>query len=678
MLGGAVGSGKVGLDGAPFSLTHEAAIPVPAEAEIAPEHGTFERVRRRTLKGTEEAKRAWDEQIALGDHPVFASSEKVAQLNAHADIAGTFAGTGCGDIVHRFHEGLHTSGTVIRSVDVDHEAFAALEYGAAPTPVCLDRTRAIVEREWQKLEDLGNAQVEHGYRSGPGQPLVKDRRLFVLGRTASASGVWLGLKYRPELGADPRTIYVHARFGASDVRLQKEAIEALGVNLLNAAFFRRTTPMASFLSSLTEGLPEGLLEVDFAGAPGAAPFAPSGVPPPEPFVSIEHPPIGRNRRALEKVRRLVDADVGLGSVTEIGAGQLVADLLERIAGSGSTVVSKGSSYGMEMSAHRYGAARAVSFERLSAMLDRDYGELESRVTTLGLQGKKLFAFANTVATKAGGHGAGWLGIEFQAERGGPRNRIMLHVRMLQDSVPDQEAALAALGVNLMTAALKSLDREPRAFSRALFDGVDHGAIAVDFVDCSGTDLTDWQPREIQIELLRSKKCDALVFMANGKTAPASEHFYKRTTLFALDRDLGATAQQNVTVRLDLSAFERNDRVDTGALLRRIGELNARGFDVLLTRRPVLHDLVSLLSNSGIERGEIAVSRGELRRLFDPRTYAKRAGGMAGLLESLGLEQPPKLVLRISPDPITLPSREGQRLYDLLESRGVIVEDRSGP
>lgn len=57
--------------------------------------------------------------------------EKVAQIFAQNDIAGTMAGTGAGDIVDRFHEGLNTSRSLIRSYDLDQELLARAEYGDA-------------------------------------------------------------------------------------------------------------------------------------------------------------------------------------------------------------------------------------------------------------------------------------------------------------------------------------------------------------------------------------------------------------------------------------------------------------------------------------------------------------------------------------------------------------------
>src|SRR5215470_7433603 len=85
---------------------------------------------------------------------------------------------------------------------------------------------------------------------------------------------------------------------------------------------------------------------------------------------------GPHRKALE-----LNLDPSnYGTFAEIGAGQEVADWFLRVGGASGTVAYTICAYDKAFSDERYGpGTRYVSRERLLAMLEREYGSLESQL-----------------------------------------------------------------------------------------------------------------------------------------------------------------------------------------------------------------------------------------------------------------------------------------------------------
>jgi hypothetical protein len=614
----------------------------------------------------EVAATAWEEQMVLGDRPVADWQRKVAQLHAHPEISGTVAGVGVGDVVDRLHEGLQTANTLIRSFDLEDERFAQAEFGAAPSCICRERVEQIADRELDRLFELGKAQVEQDLRKAPHHPLVKDRALFALGRAAaiSESGgeVWLALAYLPKPGAKREQILVHANLLGGDFSKKKAAIETLGINLLHGAYFHSPKELQE---ALIEGLPKDIAAVDFVQSKevkhGDAPSIQSWKETEPP-----HAEVGRDRRALHKAQQLNDRGQCSGVIAEIGASQLVAELFRRAKGSNQTLLERKSNYGMEMSALAYGkTARAVSKERLLSMLDCEFAQFSERAQKTAAVGRKLFAYANTVATSSGGKGAGWLGIDFQSEPGGPKQRIVLHARLTSKEVPDQELALKTLGINLIHAAELHLDPTSNGmqpFLLALTEGLPPGSISIDHIE---TDLKQWSDDALRLTLLETGQTDALLFTASGERMPTLDHFYKRTYVVKPDRD----PKDANLVHLDLLAFQKHGTLDSERLLARIAELNAEGRDIILTRHSEMRDLIQILADSANTQQTVVLTRAQMRRLLEPKHWIKVEGGMEGVLGKLTGET---LKLEILPgnDPIAPSSAAGKRMLEQLRSRGV--------
>src|ERR1700753_63959 len=82
-----------------------------------------------------------------------------------------------------------------------------------------------------------------------------------------------------------------------------------------------------------------------------------------------------------------------GTFAEIGAGQEVARWFLSVGAASGTVAEAISAYDKTVSDGRYGAGtRYVSKERLVAMLDFEYKELESRLSNQRGSQSRFFAF----------------------------------------------------------------------------------------------------------------------------------------------------------------------------------------------------------------------------------------------------------------------------------------------
>ena len=89
-----------------------------------------------------------------------------------------------------------------------------------------------------------------------------------------------------------------------------------------------------------------------------------------------------------------------GSFAEIGAGEEVARWFLVVGGASGTVAKAISAYDKEVSDNLYGSgSRYVSKQRLEAMLDKEWAELETQLgKTRGTQ-TRFFCFADTVAAR---------------------------------------------------------------------------------------------------------------------------------------------------------------------------------------------------------------------------------------------------------------------------------------
>ena len=106
-------------------------------------------------------------------------------------------------------------------------------------------------------------------------------------------------------------------------------------------------------------------------------------------------PIAQKALAINLDERLY------GTFAEIGAGQEVARWFFSVGGAAGTVAKTMSAYDMTFSDEIYGhASRYVSLERLTEMLDHEYGLLGERLSQSRGGRSCFFTFANTAAASS--------------------------------------------------------------------------------------------------------------------------------------------------------------------------------------------------------------------------------------------------------------------------------------
>jgi hypothetical protein len=632
-------------------------------------------------------------------------------------IAGTISGTGPGNIVDRVHESLDTSRLLVRSFDANNEAIASEEYRSSAPPLSAQRIGEIVDRELERLDSLGAAAADpaSGLRTPKGQDQVADRRLFALGRAAQLvpndGALWLGIKFRTAPGREPSTIHLHAKLRGDDYRLQETAIEMLGINLLHGAYYDRDR----LIEALGHNLPSGVVDLDWLECKGPAfddarrPAIGSEPPPPDPVVKapFPHPPMGSDHKALRKAQRIANAGDSIGVAAEIGAGQLVSEVFWRTPGGDETLVERVSNYGMEMSGFIYGARdRAVSKGRAESMLDHEYASLEARAKRTGVDAhKRLFAFATTVATRPDGPGAGWIGVTFQPAPGRAPEQVLLHVRLLSETVPEQEQALKMMGMNLILAARAATGNGQRAFIDALTDEIDPSTVQIDHIETKGGRISDWSSADLNLELLESGSSPAVLYAAGGKVEPIFERYYGRALLVRpehlpgeardapvtsedaaakLAREPGVAevvgkdpAKQGTAIVLYRSDFPRG-RADLEA---RASALSNRGFDVLVMRHHDDYALARLLAETSNKKQALLLTPGAAHRLFDRRRFAKVEGHLEGAFAHFPAFDGNVSFYVLGRDVASsLGDGAAKRAYQALEKRGVLVElseSRSG-
>lgn len=349
-----------------------------------------------------------------------------------------------------------------------------------------------------------------------------------------------------------------------------------------------------------------------------------------------------------------------GTFAEIGAGQETAAWFFRVGGASGTIAKTISAYDMTMSDAIYGASpRYVSRERLTAMLDHEYGLLTERLTKGRGRTTTFFAFCNTVRARAysdkgGTECHGWMGIRLQTKPMGAPNDILLHVRLLDDTNLEQQRTLGALGVNLIHAALYHRSNL-KMFIESLTDDVRHGSMEVDMLKFSGPDFAHVDNREIALQLVESDLTDAAFFTSDGEVMQASEKLYRKpilvlrgsfnpATLVHLDmlssaasefkKHLGDPAKPWV----ELMEFSINNLFSPvgsfthADFLQRATALQKLGKNVLVSKFGAFHRLGSYLSRLTQEPVGLVLSLDVLEKLFEDRWYDDLPGG---ILENFG-------------------------------------------
>lgn len=225
-----------------------------------------------------------------------------------------------------------------------------------------------------------------------------------------------------------------------------------------------------------------------------------------------------------------------GNFAEIGAGQEVARHFFKAGGAAGTMAKSISAYDMTMSDIIYGkspSGRYVSRERLERMLDREFQQIQKRLSDTRSDKTRFFAFADTVAAKSyNGKGEchGWLGLSFQHLAKAESSKVILHVRMHDRSNLQQQNAIGDIGVNLIHACFNRTE-SPKRFMSSLLENLNKERIEVDMIHVEGPAFgEDYDSRVLCLELVARGFCQAALYDCNGTVQLAKDYLYKKNIL----------------------------------------------------------------------------------------------------------------------------------------------------
>lgn len=348
-----------------------------------------------------------------------------------------------------------------------------------------------------------------------------------------------------------------------------------------------------------------------------------------------------------------------GTFVEIGAGQEVARRFFSAGAAAGTIAKTMSAYDMTVSDEIYGKASAyVSRERLEQMLDREFELLQERLSAHKPKTTEFFVYAATVTArsfKQKNECHGWVGVKLQLYPGAPPSEILLHVRMLDDDNASQADALGILGVNLIYGACYYKNK-PKKIVETLLENLDSDRLEIDLIHFSGPYFEDLDNRLLNLHLVRSWCCRAVMFDTNGQSIVPSSALRKRDvivmrgsfkppTYLHLDmsraakemRESSAPASERgilLVAELTMSDLGADGNVDDSGFLARVDLLSQLGFNVLISDYLRFFRLRSWIRNFTHNRITIALSVHDLDKIFDAKYYEGLEGGILVALGQL--------------------------------------------
>lgn len=366
-----------------------------------------------------------------------------------------------------------------------------------------------------------------------------------------------------------------------------------------------------------------------------------------------------------------------GSFAEIGAGQDVAAHFFKAGAAAGTIAKTMSAYDMTFSDAIYGvqqSKRYVSEQRLTSMLDHEYGLLLERLALQRGDTTTFFAFAGTFSALnylKTNEGHGWMGVRFQQEPNGVLHNVILHVKLLDNDNVLQQQAVGILGVNLLYACFYYNDTPP-VFLQSLIDNLTKDRIQIDMIRFDGPGFSKVDNRLMSLHLVKYGFSDAAVFGPDGKNLQPSEVLYKKhivvmrgrfrplinVHLDMLNRGVEQFMQEPdvdslrvvVVTELTLQSLKErnadpNAEIDEKDFLDRVDILCSLGQTVLISNFHEYYKLVAYLSK--ITKLKIGVVLGypNLGYIFSEQHYANLPGG---ILESFATLFSRKVKLLIYP------------------------------
>lgn len=378
-----------------------------------------------------------------------------------------------------------------------------------------------------------------------------------------------------------------------------------------------------------------------------------------------HPEAPHRLTDTQQKAQEINLDSGTyGTFAEIGAGQEVARWFFRATGASGTIAKSISAYDMAVSDAIYGPTeRYVSQQRLSHMLDHEFGLMQERLASKRGGNMRFFSYANTVAArsfKRKEDGQGWMGIRFQTEPMLPPSDIILHLRLTDPTNLQQQEVAGIVGVNLIHAALYH-HQQPEEILASLMDGLSPERVEIGMIRFSGHAFKHVDNRVMSLALVELGLTQAALFDANGEVIHAADVLYRkpilvergsfrpvtRTTLhmlqsalkqFSAEPRLKELGHPVVLFEMTLKNLTDSGGIDHKDFLERVDILGAVGaglgedYHIMVSNYSEFHRLAGYLFRYTKSPIGVAMGMPTLRELFEEKYYADLDGG---ILESFG-------------------------------------------
>jgi len=351
-----------------------------------------------------------------------------------------------------------------------------------------------------------------------------------------------------------------------------------------------------------------------------------------------------------------------GTIAEIGAGQEVARYFFLAGGAAGTIAKTISAYDMRFSDALYGgetSGRYVSKSRLIKMLDTEYSLVVKRVGDQRPKNSIYFAFADTVTARSYSRPSaechGWMGICLQLYPGAPISKIILHVRMLDDTNPKQQEAIGILGVNLIFGAFHYF-RTPEKLIDSLKDNLGRGRIEVDMIHFEGPYFEELDNRLMALRLVEADLTPAVIFSPEKTVLQPSEVFYKKNILvlrshfcpvtnvtvdmiksgkdiFLKNPDI-STEKAIILPELSLAQLGKNGHLDKQDILHRTETAGLQGHPVLVSNYLRYFRIREYLNQYTKGKVDFILGVPNLELIFDVAYYEGLEGGIMGAFSKL--------------------------------------------
>ncbi len=401
-----------------------------------------------------------------------------------------------------------------------------------------------------------------------------------------------------------------------------------------------------------------------------------------------------------------------GTFAEIGAGQEVVRWFFTAGGAAGTISKSISAYDMQVSDAIYGNCdRYVCRQRLQSMLDYEYELNLNRLQhTRGLR-TAFFTFADTVSARnfrGTNECHGWMGVKFQSHPRDEASQIIIHVRMLDDSNPQQQEALGIVGVNLLYAAF-FLYHRPESLVESLLDGLSTERIEIDMIECSGIEFRHVDNRLMSLQLVQLGLSNAAMFEPDGTVIQPSEALYKKPILVErgsfrpvthVNLDMIRCAREKFKaepsngdedavsiMEITMKNLMATGDIDYHDFLARADVLASCGKTVMISNYFEYYRLAAYLARFTKKPIGITMGAHSLLEIFDEKYYTDLAGG---ILEALGRLFKNRLRLYIYPlkdretghlstvENLAVPPQHSKLFNYLVEKQCVVPLDNYNP